>query len=677
MSVLAVLMLLASSAIMAVLWANGAEAEASEASLLTRSAAKKTTLIGLALPSSSVEVGTNVNVVGTLTTSSGAKPIEGATIRLSVTLPNGSVVYPDQGARTITDSNGQFSIDYAPLVAGAYKFGAIYSNTRYYTGTTSTVDFMAVAPSTTVPVNTAITLSGASSVQTGSSESISGFVRTAAGMAVPEATVSIEVSGPAGSMTGPSLVTADANGEFEYAVTPSTAGVYTITASFAGNAQYGASSASMQFTATDPLPPLKVDVVLTASGPSSVEVGSEVKVTGSLRTASGAAIGGAVLTVRTTAPDGTMSAVAYVTTGPDGSYTYSMTPSIAGTYTVRADYGGDATHEPSSQTAAFMATDPVVVPPAPAYDYMVASNLVKDRTGATVYTASDFTVALRWAASQAGKVTYVPSGTYVVTAAIVTAPGTTIYGDGPDPSTGTVFHFTSHGSYNQCSFKNAGVSDVTLKGFRVVEGNIYCEVSGGVTVRNLLYENIVIETAHEICPAALWTYVLGAGNAIDGYTVRDVHILNTKCMGFLLAGTPMNSADVRTAGGWVYNVLYEDCTAIGCGSVTPRYNEWCCGFDLAEGVNVRNVHLVRCEATGNYLDGFHIEMWPYVYNVVFDDCVANDNGLKGSEGWGFVWGSRTYPDQEVILNNCTGHGNLGADVWNNNIGVKYDLSPTG
>jgi hypothetical protein len=79
--------------------------------------------VSIILASTSVQVGMSMHADGLL---KGTDGISGATVSLQVTLPDGSIAYPTQGATVITDASGKFAMDYVATETGTYKFTASF-----------------------------------------------------------------------------------------------------------------------------------------------------------------------------------------------------------------------------------------------------------------------------------------------------------------------------------------------------------------------------------------------------------------------------------------------------------------------------------------------------------------------------------------------------------------------
>ena len=491
------------------------------------------------------------------------------------------------------------------------------------------------------------------------------------------AQVIVKVTLPDGRVVNPaqgSTVTTDSTGKFVMSYVPTVDGKYSFSASFAGNAQYAASSSSASFSAVAPAPeperepvPEATQVTLTTSASSS-ETGETVTANGVLRASS--SISGATLTVKVIRPDGTAvnpAQGATVTTDRNGRFTVTYVPTQVGNYKITATFAGDAKYAGSSASAAFSAVAPAPVPepePTPTtYDYIVSNNVVKTRSGSTAYAGSSFTAALQWAVKQTNKVTYVPAGTYSVTGTLSMASGSTLMGDGEDK---TVFRFTSTSPGNS-RIDLYNVNGVTLKSFSFTGNGAVRMVAERAIVGGHLIQDVKAFETSNIHEAAFQSLTLagGSGTAImDGLTFIRVKAIYTGCMGFQLHGdgwlAPGGAWQMKNYNIWTKNVYMEDVLADHCG-INSRYNDWVVGIDLAELTNVENVKVVRGVATNNWEAGFHFEPMPVVRNVVLQDCVSNNNGQKPN----------TYYNQET--NNYGPHFGVGYFLGRNADSGQYQM----
>lgn len=608
--------------------------------------------ITLTMETSSFEINEAIHVDGQLRFWRG---IPGATIDLEVILPDGSVSALLQGATTETDRNGRFSIDYVATMPGDYVLTATYLGSGRYSPTSMSATFTVAEDSTTTPPQPVRWTWLKAPVENVLGQSYEYSVMFEVlfidgewyGARTTDITFAfIDPNGITKVLTA--STPADTTGVASVTFTPDVAGDWTVKCDWDQNNNIYAwdSSPAKVISVTSPVePPMpaKLDTAIALSGSTGGETGNAMTISGILKTSGGSAISGAVVSIQVTNPDGSRAAVETKTTGVDGTFRYSMTPSAAGEYSIMATYAGDAEYESSASSMIYTAIAPEPPPASnPDYDFMVSGNQVTTPTGEVAYTGSSYTAALQWAVKQSGKSVYMPAGTYTVTAEINPASGVTLFGDGPGPS-GTVLNFeVPH------LVVLPGVTDVTLKNFRTTGyGDILIAgPSSGILVQDV--------TAYHILGggAAFWTWTSG-NSVIDGVKFIRCIADTPDTFGFLLGGDGASDISLRTNGGWTKNIYMEDCQALNCG-IYGRPNDFVCGFDLCEQTNVENVLLVRCSAINSWMNGFHLEQWPNSINVVLEDCVSSDNGVVRGNGFGYAWNSAyTTP----IFKNCTGSGN--------------------
>lgn len=541
------------------------------------------------------------------------------------------------------------------------------------------------------PVASKVTLTmAASSVEVGKTMTANGVLTGSS--AIAGASISVKITTPDGATVNPTqgaTVITDSAGKFVMSYVPTKVGTYTFTAAFAGNSQYTGSSASATCNAVAaPAPePVATKVTLALSA-TSVETGKTMTANGVLTGSTG--IAGATVTVKVTLPDGTVVDPvqgATVTTDSAGKFTVTYVPTKVGTYKITATYAGNSQYSGSSASASFSAVAPPT-PPAPTptgYDYIIQNNVVKTASGSTAYTGSSFTAALQWAMSQGGKTTYVPAGSYTVTARINVAGGTvssptTLIGDG-DGTSGTVLTFTANSESNS-EFYIYNTNNVAMKKLRIVSGAIEMRCVG-TTVGNYLFEDMTLYRTNLYQPngkhEASWQMSVLSSGVISGVSYYRCKVIEGGGVGFEPYGD---------FTGWVKNCYYEDClcSRIGLDSST-RFNEWVVGFDIAESANVDNVIYLRCTAEYIFESGFHSEPRT-VTNVLIKDCVAHHCGMKpenfqNSEGLppGPYFGngyfcphnSQIFKNVYVTLQNCQGWANANGDTY----GGGDSLPPVG
>ncbi len=209
---------------------------------------KSSSLITLTGVSSTVDVGIAVRADGLLSSGSG---IAGANVDLQIVLPDGTMAVPDQGAQSITDADGTFSIDHTPVAPGTYRYIATFAGNDIYNASEANVTFVAEMPVPSSKARTSLSLTGDASVLVGGTE----MVRTLLdddGKAITGATVTAYTVRPNGVQTASSNFVLDANGQFTITYRPSMEGVYVVYASYAGDDSYESSSDSMSFAVSSP-----------------------------------------------------------------------------------------------------------------------------------------------------------------------------------------------------------------------------------------------------------------------------------------------------------------------------------------------------------------------------------------------------------------------------------------
>ncbi|NLT37108.1 MAG: hypothetical protein GXX95_02990 [Methanomassiliicoccus sp.] len=210
---------------------------------------KSSSLITLTGVSSTVDVGIAVRADGLLSSGSG---IAGANVDLQIVLPDGTMAVPDQGAQSITDADGTFSIDHTPVAPGTYRYIATFAGNDIYNASEANVTFVAEMPVPSSKARTSLSLTGDASVLVGGTEIVTGTLLDDDGKAITGATVTAYTVRPNGVQTASSNFVLDANGQFTITYRPSMEGVYVVYASYAGDDSYESSSDSMSFAVSSP-----------------------------------------------------------------------------------------------------------------------------------------------------------------------------------------------------------------------------------------------------------------------------------------------------------------------------------------------------------------------------------------------------------------------------------------
>lgn len=392
---------------------------------------KSQSSITLTLASASVQVGSSMHANGVL---KGTTGIAGATVNLKVTLPDGTVAYPTQGASTVTNSAGNFAMDYVPTKAGTYTFTATFAGNYKYTASSTVQSFTASAPaeSTPLPIRWTWMQSPASGVVSQSNVyTIKMEIPSADGTwsGADNTRFDFAFTNPSGVASILSYTTPAGSGTGSVSFTPNVAGNWTVKCDWDHNNHIYAWDSSpvksISVVSSPPPAPTKQSTSITLSGATSVQAGSAMHATGVLSGAS--PIAGATLSLQVILPDGSVSYPTQgqsTTTDSTGKFAMDYTPKTAGTYKYTATYAGSSTNLGSSIDATFTATTPVQPPVSTGYNYIVAGNTVKTASGAVVYTGSDATSTLQWAINScpAGGKVFIEAGTYVITTSTLIKP---------------------------------------------------------------------------------------------------------------------------------------------------------------------------------------------------------------------------------------------------------------
>jgi hypothetical protein len=172
----------------------------------------------------------------------------------------------------------------------------------------------------------------------------------------PGGEVSFGSSPDTGTFPSPAACTLDATGSCQLSFTPTAGGDYTITADYAGDADHAESTGTASVTAVDPT------TTSLSCAPTTVQIDTSTACTATLRD-----------TAQTSAPQPPVGSLTFSeaptsgTFGPPGACHWdpsrasatcdiTFTPSVAGPYTLSAEYGGDSAHGESTGTFRVTAT---------------------------------------------------------------------------------------------------------------------------------------------------------------------------------------------------------------------------------------------------------------------------------------------------------------------------------
>jgi hypothetical protein len=183
----------------------------------------------------------------------------------------------------------------------------------------------------------------------------------------------------------------------------------------------------------------------------------------------------------------------------------------------------------------------------------------------------------------------------------------------------------------------------------------------------------------------------------ENLKIINCHILRSSSHGFQLNA-------LKYKGCTFNNVLFKECssTKAGCWE-WPSPSPWSTGFDLAEpygsgndvigGMTVKNVLIDHCTTTDAWESGFYFEYRASKSDIIFQDCVSNNNGQKYLRTSKSSWPSYAYGagymavDNRMTFIRCTakgnaawgwsGEGNTNSPIFSNCIGDKYPTQTNG
>jgi hypothetical protein len=203
---------------------------------------------------------------------SDSKDPENASVVVHVLLPDGSDAYPGPGL-VVNASSGSFQIEHLATMVGEHEFTAAYGSGRDLLTAICTVTVAANASEGTgnspdAKRSTSIVLAPVTTtIVAGRTMQVNGTL-TGNGP-IAGATISLKVTMPDGHEAFPAQgnsTTTDGHGRFTANVTTSSAGVYSITASYAGSAVNLSSIKTATFSASAPSAPIVYKYVITSNG---------------------------------------------------------------------------------------------------------------------------------------------------------------------------------------------------------------------------------------------------------------------------------------------------------------------------------------------------------------------------------------------------------------------------
>ncbi len=273
--------------------------------------------------------------------------------------PSGSVTLTVDGGSPLSQSlnNGSYTFDVGVLNAGDHNLSASYTPTSNYTASSSTGSLHVNPAATSVGIS-------APTVTYNANGSVTLTVSSAAG--TPSGNVSLSVDG--GTAQTAAL---DGNGHATFPITSPSAGSHTLSASYAAQGNFAASSASGS---------LSVNPAPTSVGINAPQI--TYNADGTVIVAVSAASGVPTLTGSITLTVDGDSADAQTQALSEGQATFTLTSPLAGDHTLSAAY------TPAPNYAATSATGSLHVNPAPTTTAIDASTVIPNENSTVTVTVS-------------------------------------------------------------------------------------------------------------------------------------------------------------------------------------------------------------------------------------------------------------------------------------------------
>ena len=295
--------------------------------VVTVTVSKITSTISLSAASSSVIVGNDVSLSGTLSVGVGesVKIYQGSSLIDTVT----------------TGTNGAFNKTVSGLSIGIYSFKAVYDGDSTHTDVTSSTVSVTVSD---MPAPTITLGASSSTITVGNNVTLSGALKY---NNVALSNYSIKIYN---GNTLVDTVSTNNSGNYSKTVTGLGVGTYSFTAVFEGDSTYaGVTSTAVSVSVTK-----ITSTISISSSSSSVTVGNTFTISGTLSAGSGCSV--------KLYEDETL--LDTLTTGSGGAFSKTITASYAGTYDYWAKFDGDSTHTSvtSSDVTVTVSDVPVPVP---------------------------------------------------------------------------------------------------------------------------------------------------------------------------------------------------------------------------------------------------------------------------------------------------------------------------
>ncbi|HEM8065403.1 TPA: Ig-like domain-containing protein [Enterobacter hormaechei] len=350
-------------------------------------------------PDNAAANGTARNGVTATVTNAAGNVVSGAEVTFSVS--SGATVTTLTGT---TGADGKATAAVTSLIAGSYTVTASVNGRA----TTKTTTFIADASTATITSSNMVVTTDNSPANGTDQNRLQVRVTDANGNSVPGATVSF--AGTAGATLTASTGTTNQSGETTVALTSTTAGTYTVTASVNGNS-------------------MTKDVTFIPDTSTAEVTSANLIIDPDGAVASGTATNGVMATVTDGAGNpvpgisvslgvssGAIITPATVTSDGNGKVTATVTSTTAGTYTVSAQAAGSSTVATKTTTFVADVTGATIelVASDPQASYVVGNQVVYTATardaGGNVITGTTFNVSASGSASTQAQITGVSNG---------------------------------------------------------------------------------------------------------------------------------------------------------------------------------------------------------------------------------------------------------------------------
>jgi hypothetical protein len=300
----------------------------------------------------STNINTPFTISGTLNTTNGTTPgpITNATITFENT--TGAII-----ATTVTNANGTYAFNQSKPLIGIYHYLTTYAGntTDFYANAISNVVTVQVASPTTLTATANVTTTGVNTLFT-----INGTLSTTSGVLTGQ-TIALQQN-ESGTWTTVANTTTDSNGNYTFSQSESVKGTYQYHTTYNGtNFIRPATSNVVSVNVTSV--PLTPTTLTATANVTTTGVNTPFTISGTLSNAtSSVGIAGQSIALQSNST-GNWTTVNTTTTAPNGSYLFSQSEAVVGTYYFQTTYAGNAFYNSTtSNTVSVNVTPPVVTP---------------------------------------------------------------------------------------------------------------------------------------------------------------------------------------------------------------------------------------------------------------------------------------------------------------------------